>query len=182
MASLLKNNAIIVLLVLVAGFFAIRNIAKPLLTTDDDFTDAEIVVDEPADLFGPSEGAASNPDQALQFASAQYDIGHFSATDLRWNEQPARDPFAPRSAIEAGDVNAVLRKVKSLPKTFKRSALALPTLSAVVNSASYRYAIINDNILTVGDRIAGFQVESMGRASVSLRQLSSNQVFNVVVK
>ncbi len=182
MAKLLNSQAIVIGLALIALLFVYRNIVSPIFFAGDEFVDVAIIdEDEPDDWLDESPDGGDPANQALQIASVQYDIGHFRSTDLHWNEQPARDPFAPRVTIQATDVSAVLDKVQGAESSVSFSA-ALPKLSAIVNSARYRYAVINEEIVGAGDLIAGFRVERIGRTTVSLRQLASNRTYNVVVK
>lgn len=182
MTKLLKSNAVIIVLALVALFFVYSNIVKPLVGTQEQAMEAAIV-DVPPDLPPESnEPTAGGSEQALQMATAQYDIGHFETSDLHWNEHPERDPFAPRSAIKEQDVTAVQDKVQVSVRGVKVSQLAVPVVSAVVRSQSYRYAVINDQIVGIGDRVGAYRVDRLDRASVTLRRLSSNQIIKVLVK
>lgn len=182
MTKLLKSNAVVIALALVALLFVYRNIVKPIVGDDEDFVEASIVDDDIDDWDESEDSYEDDTEQALQIASAQYDIGHFKTSDLHWNEQPERDPFAPLSAIKAQDVTAVLDKVQAPTQGARKAQLSLPVVNAVVRSESYRYAVINDQIVGVGDRISGFRVDGLDRASVTLRRLSSNQTFKVMVK
>ncbi len=180
----MRNNGVVAVLAVAAVAVVYLRVVQPLMQDDVVFEDAPPILGEEFDTIADPAAPYGDTSLGLEIVSAQYDVGHFSATDLHWNEQPARDPFTPRVVIDADDVDAVQDKVKATVSG-KRAAptkLTLPTVSAVVRSESYRYAIVNGEILSIGDRIANFQVEKMGRASVTFRLLSSNRTFNVVVK
>ena len=167
-------------LVLLALFFVYRNIVSPLTSSG---TDAVAIIEEDADDWMDSDGL-ENSEQSLQIASVQYDVGHFLSTGLHWNEHPARDPFKPLSILEVDDVASIANKVQAVASPVARAGrvLKLPTVSAVVKGETINFAVINDRIVTVGDEIAEFRVEQLARASVTLRELATGEIYNVLVK
>lgn len=166
-------------LVVLALFFVYRNIVSPLINNGAE--NVAVIDDAIVDDWMDNDGS-DDPQQALQIATAQYDVGHFSSTDLHWNEHPARDPFKPLSAIEVRDVASVANKVQSASVVTVGRVLKLPVVSAVVKGETINFAVIDDRIVTVGDEVADFRVEQLARASVTLRELATGEMHRVLVR
>ena len=173
-----NSNLGIGALVLLALFFVYRNIVAPLTSTE---TEAVAVIEDDTDDWMDSDDR-ENAEQSLQIATARYDVGHFSSTDLHWNELPARDPFKPLSVIEVRDVASVVKKVQSASVITVGRVLKLPEVSAVVKGETINFAVIDDRIVTIGDEVAEFRVEQLARASVTLRDLATGEVHRVLVR
>lgn len=180
MTKILKSNAVVVTLALIALVVVYQRIVSPLIGAAE--TAPAVLADDIDDVIDEYEAMNVGVVSDLEFVTAQYDIGHFRTTDLHWNEQPARDPFDPLVQIDANDVDAVLQKVKApLKDMVQKSRASLPVVNAIVNSERYRYAVINGEILAVGDRLGDFRVEQINRRTVSLKLNSNNQLVNVMV-
>jgi len=184
MSRLFKNNALVIALALIALVTVYLRIVSPLLGNDRPETpilaeDLDEGIDDGMDGYDDTINGAMNE---LEFASAQYDIGHFRTTDLHWNEQPARDPFTPLVQIDANDVDAVLQKVQAQPEEQRRTVnQRLPVVSAIVSAERYRYAVVDGEILTVGDQVGNYKVEQINRRSVGLKTNGNKQLINVMV-
>lgn len=170
---------------LVAVAVVYLRIVAPLLQAESVDMDEELefIPDDVSDLSLDGSSGRGDPAVGLEFVSAQYDIGHFSTTDLHWNEKPERDPFSPHVQINQNDVNAVLDKVKNPIKQFSRVVrVSLPVVSAIVNSERYRYAVVDGEILSVGERAGDFVLRGIEHHSVTLQRRSNQQTFKVMVK
>ena len=182
MTKLLKSNAVVIALVLIALVVVYQRVVSPLMVDAASESDPAALADDIDDVISEYEDLSAGAVNDLEFVTAQYDIGHFKTTDLHWNEQPARDPFDPLVQIDANDVDAVLQKVKAPQEERVRAArVSLPVVNAIVNSERYRYAVINGEILAVGDRLGDFRVEQIHRRTVSLKLNGNNQLVNVMV-
>lgn len=182
MINLIKSNAIVTALVVVALLVVYQRIVSPLIADSGFEDDPAVLVDDIDDVINGYAASTAGAVSDLEFVTAQYDIGHFKTTDLHWNEKPTRDPFAPLVQIDSDDVDAVLQKVQEPTREPGRvAAVTLPVVNAIVNSERYRYAVIDGEIMAVGDRLGNFQVEQINRRTVSLKLSGNNQLVNVTV-
>lgn len=182
MTKLLQKNGVVIALALVAVAVVYFRVIAPLTEGDVVEEDVAVIVDDFGDeSFGLVESTDSD-EVGRGLMSAQFDVGHFRATDLHWNEQPERDPFSPHVQINQNDVNAVLDKVKAPIRRISRSVrAALPIVSAIVSSERFSFAVINGEILKVGERIDDYVLRGIEHHSVTLQRSSTLQTFKVMV-
>ncbi|MEN7344012.1 MAG: hypothetical protein AAAFM81_13760 [Pseudomonadota bacterium] len=181
MNKLMNSHIGIGVLVAIALLFVYRNIVSPLMHENAQ-QGVAVIEDDVDDWHDGSVLDEPNSQQSLQIASVRYDAGHFNATDLHWNEHPDRDPFKPRATLDVGDVASIVNKVKESSVDRVGRAIRLPSVSAIVKGETINFAVIDDQIVTEGDRIADFRVEQLARASVTLRELTSGETYNVWVR
>ena len=81
--------------------------------------------------------------------------------------EPLRDPTRPSGGVSQASHTAT------------SSALVL---NSVVNSGARSYAVINNKILSVGDRVQGVQIVAIGQNSVSLADGRTLRMFTAVTE
>ena len=181
---MLNNKWIIGGLALFALVFAYKRLVPLVLEGNSGF-DAPVVFDD-ADYYDEadiaSETGIDTAEQGLLFDSAQHDLKRFKVSDLFWNETPGRDPFVPYATLAPAVAEQVQRKIVAAGNTAKSSATWRPTVSAIVNSETHQYAVIDGEIRRVGESFNGHQLVAVARQSVTLTNLQNKQSQDVMVK
>ena len=167
MAALLNNRWFVGSLALLAAFVVYRQVAVPLL---DDGGGAVVLAPTPEDIddvidFSDDPGIETVA-QGLQFVTAQYDLQSVSVDALHWNEDPTRDPFAPKVVIDTDDVTAVQDKISDVAPVSVRTpepATPPPVIAAVVSGNDVQYAVVDGEIIKPGDRIGPWRLVAVER-------------------
>lgn len=184
MPKILSNRWAVAALVVCAIAVLYLRVIVPVLQFTSVEIEAPILDEDDIDsvLEENAAGFRDNADQKLQFVSAQYDLKQIAVKDLRWNESPRRDPFAPHAELERDQIKAVHDKVTPGMNGSGVRSVGLPIVSAILNSRKEQLAVIDGQILQIGEHINGFELRAIARSHVSLLQLSSNRSHLVAVK
>lgn len=184
MKKLLKNKIAVGVLAIVAICFVYVRVVSPILdmtreqsnmaSSDHDPFDDPDSAFEDGDIVGYSAGSKG---------SLESELGNISIRNIRWNDQPERDPFAPKSVIEETQRNAVsemLQKPVAMVGNFTNKVV-LPRVSAVINAPSLKFAVMDGDIVEEGETHKRFRVQEIDTGKVYLSHVATKQVYEVTV-
>ena len=171
MKAWLNNPYVVVALVLCAGFFVYQQVAPAL----DDGPTMQVDMAEVAPRDGQEHSPASHTLSARAPTHRALANGSDSATDLAFASvlgTAARDPFHPSARVRK---TPPLRAQTARPVTTR----ALPQLSAIVDSPSSKYAVLNAEIVVEGSVVGEFTVTQISGYSVSLSGPTGQRVLTL---
>ncbi len=98
-------------------------------------------------------------EEAGDLEAVRHTLTAIDVADVRWNATPSRDPFAVQHDIDPRDLDRVQTKLTVAPR---------PSLDALVSGSSSKLAIIDGEVVSEGDRVAGYRVASIELGGVRL--------------
>ncbi len=123
----------------------------------------------------PAESAPTSIDAADPGSANADGLQHDSepparaltATQLRWDSTPTRDPFGPLMVAAPAEIPAPL-ELPAADTVQVEPVQVLPALEAVLNTPSAHIAVIDGRIVRVGDKVSGRAVLRIDASSVAL--------------
>ncbi|MFK8014045.1 MAG: hypothetical protein AB8G17_01220 [Gammaproteobacteria bacterium] len=175
MTKWLDDKRVVAALALLACGGVTWRVVLPLLP--ENFDEESVPVDE-FDTYADGAISANAAQPQLKLATAHFDLRNIDVSDLFFNQNPKRDPFIS-APIQSAPLAEVTIESAAEPLEQKTEALpTLPTLVAVILSDDKSAAVIDNQIVRVGDRIAGFRIRDIQRNRVTLAA-ASNRIFEL---
>ena len=163
MKDLFNNRWFIAALAAGSVALVVQSVAVPLMR-EPEFADAEPIVE---DYLVPQSGeSVTFAGNAIQTDAARRPAPQRSGESvlihrLTWNDTPHRDPFSSRPAKTQSVQATVDTAIPTTPRNY-----APPRLDALVAGTSSRFAVLDDQVVSEGDRIGEFRVTRIAKDGV----------------
>lgn len=150
--KLFNNRAFIIALAVCSGLLMLRSVARPFLD-EPDYSDVEAPVFDPEEEgMAEFEVLASEREDTVQDEQPIWrpDQSVLSG-QLTWIDKPARDPF---SGMTGPSMQSTITK----PLNGQSEMPVVPRLDALVAGPDSLIAVLNDQIVRVGDLVGDYEV------------------------
>ena len=168
MKNLFNNPWFIGVLAIASLLLVFRSVATPFFEDDAPvgviYADGveEEWEDEWEDDGGSDDTSEYDIDEVLEQPPQKSPPNSILNGGLTWNSDPRRDPFSARFSVEiaASDPS---------PDASPESRDPYPQLDALVAGPDSLFAVIDDEVVTIGDRVGEFEVTRISPDGVLLR-------------
>ena len=185
MAKFLNNKFAIAGLVVLAGTLLYFRVVLPFIDFffpeqfEDDLSLLE--TDYDSENLYQNENVLGNIGPNNLDGQSQLKIAEIDFSNLRWNSEPARDPFNK----EKTDTGINLEKVFIVSRQFAADISSNggpPRVSAIVLMPNLKFAVIEGEVLKEGDSYGNFVLHSIEEDAVFLTQQTNRSIHRVAVK
>lgn len=158
MKRLFNNKITITAMLLVAGYTIYTNIVTPFMHTNDYASDRP-------DMFAFDEEATEADAATQRFAKTAV-----NTSVLFWDDVPGRDPFTHQmnSRKIAYKANVLRSQLKH-----QSGGKSIPHLTGFVAGTDSRLAVVNNKVVSIGQKVSGYTVLDINPQGVHLVDINN---------